>query len=204
MYLPRLRDSSVLVEAIRNGLCMLAWRQDSFAYAERYDEEAGRYQGLQAERQVFIDGDSPIGLLVKPEAAHKQMAAEMPAAGGAPIRPSGGGTGCEITGTTGSTESGIGNGTNGGTGGVSAPPARPAAPKRFHGTATLDSTRVGRDAGRIADEVVTHLAGIVGAKVKVILEIETEIPSGTPEHVVRTVTENCRTLKFDSHGFEQE
>jgi hypothetical protein len=77
-------------------------------------------------------------------------------------------------------------------------------PKRFHGTATLDSKRVGRDAGRIADEVVAHLSGIVGANVKVTLEIEADIPSGAPDHVVRTVTENCRTLKFDSQGFEKE
>ncbi|HWR20511.1 MAG TPA: hypothetical protein VN444_01470, partial [Verrucomicrobiae bacterium] len=84
------------------------------------------------------------------------------------------------------------------------PPATRSTPTRFHGTATLDSKRVGRDAGRIADEVVAHLAGIVGANVKVTLEIEADIPSGASDHVVRTVTENCRTLKFDSQGFEQE
>ena len=78
------------------------------------------------------------------------------------------------------------------------------APKRFHGAATLESKRVGRDAGRIADEVVAHLAGLLGANVKVTLEIEAEIPTGAPDHVVRTVTENCRTLKFDNHGFEAE
>ena len=64
-----------------------------------------------------------------------------------------------------------------------------AQPKRFHGTITLDTTRVGRDAGRIADEV---------------LEIEAEIPSGAPPHVVRAVTENSRTLKFTSQGFEED
>ena len=42
------------------------------------------------------------------------------------------------------------------------------------------------------------------AKVKISLEILAEIPSGAPENVVRTVTENCRTLKFDSQGFEDE
>jgi hypothetical protein len=84
------------------------------------------------------------------------------------------------------------------------PPAAAAGPKRFHGAATLNSTRVGRDAGRIADEVIAHLAGIVGARVKITLEIEAEIPSGAPDHVVRTVTENCRTLKLDNHGFEAE
>jgi len=31
-----------------------------------------------------------------------------------------------------------------------------------------------------------------------------EIPDGTPDRVVRTVTENTRTLKFISHGFEEE
>ena len=68
----------------------------------------------------------------------------------------------------------------------------------------LDAARVGRDAGRIADEVIAHLAGLVGSKLTVTLEIEAEVPSGAPEHVVRTVTENCRTLKFNSQGFEKE
>jgi len=36
------------------------------------------------------------------------------------------------------------------------------------------------------------------------LEIEAEIPSGAPDHVVRTVTENSRTLKFTNQGFEKE
>jgi hypothetical protein len=77
-------------------------------------------------------------------------------------------------------------------------------PTRYHGSVTLDPTRVGRDASRIADEVIAHLAGLVGASVKVTLELEAEIPAGTPDHVVRTVTENSRTLKFNSHGFEQD
>jgi hypothetical protein len=40
--------------------------------------------------------------------------------------------------------------------------------------------------------------------VKVTLEIEAEIPSGVPDNVVRIVTENGRTLKFTTHGFEEE
>ena len=86
------------------------------------------------------------------------------------------------------------------------PSGTPPAPQpmRFHGTATLDSARVGRDASRIADEVISHLSGLVGARVTVTLEIEAEVPSGAPDHVVRTVTENSRTLKFTSQGFEKE
>lgn len=61
-----------------------------------------------------------------------------------------------------------------------------------------------RDAGRIADEVISHLVGLVGAKVKVTLEIEVEVSNGTPDNVVRTVSKNSRTLKFTSQGFEKE
>jgi hypothetical protein len=68
----------------------------------------------------------------------------------------------------------------------------------------LDPARVGRDASRIADEVLAHLVGLVGSTVKVTLEIEAEMPSGAPDNVVRTVTENSRTLKFTHQGFEAE
>jgi len=40
--------------------------------------------------------------------------------------------------------------------------------------------------------------------VTVTLEIEAEVPAGAPDHVVRPVTENGRTLKFTSQGFERE
>ena len=83
-------------------------------------------------------------------------------------------------------------------------PTTPPRPKRFHATVTLDQERVGRDASKIADEVITHLVGLIGSSVRVTLEIDAEIPAGVPENVVRTVTENSRTLKFTSHGFESE
>jgi hypothetical protein len=75
-------------------------------------------------------------------------------------------------------------------------------PKRYHGTVLLDPQRPGRDASRIADEVIAHLTGIVSARVRITLEIEAEILDGTADNVVRIVTENSRTLRFQSHGFE--
>ena len=78
------------------------------------------------------------------------------------------------------------------------------APKRFHGTVALSAARVGRDASQIADEVISHLAGLVGSKVTVTLEIEAEVSGGVPENVMRTVTENSRTLRFTTSGFEKE
>ena len=131
-----------------------------------------------------LSGAAPTGLLVKPDIAAVQMGEERPPDTGKPPTPEppGGEEGDEETQVV----------------------VEAAAPKRFHGTATLDATRVGRDAGRIADEVIVHLAGLLGSKVTVTLEVEAEVPSGVPDNVVRIVTENSKTLKFTSQGFEKE
>ena len=186
----------MLVDAIRSGLGLLTWEQDSFAFADSYDEAGARYRGLQFGRQVTIaDADSP-GLLVKADAVRRQVEAERAAApAGAAAQAAGSST--AASGPPPGQPAGASTGTPG------ASPA-PTRPKRFHGTVTLDATRVGRDASKVAEEVITHLGGLVGAEVKVTLEIEAEVPAGVPENVVRTVTENSRTLKFDSHGFEKE
>ena len=189
IYLPRLKDSLVLIGAIRNGLSLLTWMQDAFAFADSFDESACRYRGLRGGQMVSLADSETQGLLVRGDVARKQMDAErveppdVPGPGAGP--PEGPGPGAEPPDAPG-------------------PETGPIQPKRFHGTVTLDTTRVGRDASRIADEVVAHLSGLVGAKVTVTLEIEAEIPSGAPDHVVRTVTENSRTLKFKSQGFEKE
>jgi len=199
LYLPRLKEPAVLLGAIRDGLGLLLWSQDSFAYADSLDEAAGRYLGLRCGQLVAVSADKLTGLLVRPEAAAKQQAADTQAAAAA-------GAGTPAAGEVSTVPPGGGTTPGGGVtpGGTVTPPTTPAAPKRYHGSVTLDPTRVGRDAGRIADEVIAHLAGLVGAQVTVTLEIEAEIPSGAPDHVVRAVTENSRTLKFVSHGFEVE
>jgi hypothetical protein len=40
--------------------------------------------------------------------------------------------------------------------------------------------------------------------VKVTLEVQAELQNGVSEETMRTVLENCRTLKFESFGFEEE
>jgi predicted AAA+ superfamily ATPase len=192
LYLPRLKDSSVLVGAVREGVSLLTWEQDTFAFADNFDETASRYLGLRGGQNVTVaDADTP-GLLVKPAVARRQLDAEKAKpSDGAPSPVTGAGS-----------KGVVATKPNAGPTGTPVPVA--AQPKRFHGTVTLDPTRVGRDASRIADEVIAHLSGLVGAKVTVTLEVEAEIPSGAPDHVVRTVTENSRTLKFTSQGFEKE
>ncbi|MBI4527695.1 MAG: DUF499 domain-containing protein [Deltaproteobacteria bacterium] len=186
LYLPRLADSSVLLGAVRDGLGLLTWEKDSFAYADGYDEAEHRFRGLRGGQQVSIaDADVP-GLLVKSEIARKQLDAETKPK---PIRTD---DGTEPVTTEARSDQPVDK------------PTESPKPKRFHGTVSLDPERVGRDASRIADEVIPHLSGLVGANVTVTLEIEAEIPNGAPDNVVRTVTENARTLKFTSQGFEKE
>lgn len=193
LYLPRLANDSVLLEAIRDGLSRLTWRSETFAYADQWNEERKTYVGLQAGQQVRVLMDDR-SVLVQADVAAVQMQADRTTAGVGPL-PAGQGTGTAV-GPTGVT-------TGPEVGGERPTPLK-QPPRRFHGSAALDATRVGRDASRIAEEVIQHLAGLVGAKVEVTLEIQAEVPEGVPEPVVRTVTENCRTLKFKSHGFENE
>ena len=56
----------------------------------------------------------------------------------------------------------------------------------------------------VAEEVVQHLSTLPGANVEVSLEIQVRVPDGAPDDAVRAVSENCRTLKFESFGFEDD
>ncbi|HSA33786.1 MAG TPA: Swt1 family HEPN domain-containing protein [bacterium] len=188
LYLPRLLDPSVFAATIRQGIEMLTWEKDSFAYAESYDEAASRYRGLLFAAQVPLTERNLSGLLVKPEVAIKQTEAEK----------------SKEQADSKKEEAGSSDTKDDSSSGKKKLPGEKKQPKRFHGTATLDPNRVGRDASRIADEVIAHLAGLVGSEVSVTLEIVAKVPGGTPEQVVRTVTENCRTMKFESQGFEEE
>jgi hypothetical protein len=40
----------VLLHAIRDGVNLLTWSQDSFGFADSFDEDAGRYKGCAAAR----------------------------------------------------------------------------------------------------------------------------------------------------------
>jgi len=192
LYLPRLKNSNVLLASINDGVSLLTWRQDTFGYAESFDEDAARYKGLRSGTVVNLIDPHSSALVVKPDLVSTQMDAERveptPAAPAQPGTAGGAGVPPLLPGVN----------------GPLFPEARVLKPRRFHGTVLLDATRVGRDAGKIAEEVIAHLAGLVGAKVTVTIEVSAEIPDGAPEQVVRTVTENSKTLKFTSHGFEIE
>lgn len=188
VYLPRLKDPAVLLKSISDGVSLLTWSQDGVGIADSFDDVAGRYRGLRGGAVINLGDPHSSELVVKPDVAHRQLSTETaaPATPGTPTtQPT------PIPGTP-------------ATPGQPVQPVASAKPKRFHGTVVLDATRTGRDAGRIAEEVISHLSALVGANVTVTLEIEAQIPDGAPDNVVRTVTENSRTLKFTNHGFESE
>ena len=97
----------------------------------------------------------------------------------------------------------VSQGTAGGTQATTAP-TEAEKPKRFYGTVKLDPARLNRDAAQVSTEVVQHLTALLGSEVEVTLEIQAKVEGGIPDNVVRTVSENCKTLKFENQGFEQE
>ena len=140
------------------------------------------YKGLVTggHAKVLVDEAS---VVVKPEAARRQLE-ETPAPGPGPTPKPGSEPG------TGPTP-------------ITPPPAEKVV-RRFYGTKSLDPQRMSRDADQIATEVVKHLVALVDANVEIKVEISADVPSGVAEEVVRTVTENAKTLKFEQHGFEEE
>ena len=193
-YLPRLKEPSVLLNAIRDGLSLLTWEQDSFAYADCYDEEAKRYRALRFGAQIAISDHDP-GLLVRPEVARQQRDGEEL------MRATNTAEGPATSHFKEFKEQGKERETSTEEHTTSTPHL---VARRYHGSVQLDPTRVGRDASQVADEVIAHLESLVGSEVRLTLEIEAVIPDGAPEHVIRTVTENSRSLNFDDSGFENE
>ena len=148
LYLPRLKDAQVLIDAVADGSSRLTWQQDGFAYADFYDEEHGRYAGLRAGRQGSISLE--LGCVVHPVEAARQLEEEEEAHGDAEVargvRPA---PGSEID-----------------TGDVEPRSVAPSGPvlRYYYGRKTLDSERITRDAGDLADNIVRHLARLQGQK----------------------------------------
>ena len=58
------------------------------------------------------------------------------------------------------------------------------------------------DEGTYAAELLAHLTGLPSAEAEIQLDITVRVPGGVPDNVVRTVTENARTLNFTSADFD--
>jgi hypothetical protein len=172
----------------------LVW-SETFAYAEGWDEQRQRYLGLKAGTSIRVIVDDR-SLLVIPEAAATQIDADHQAA-------TSGTAAADPTSQPAATAGNDNAATT--TGQPTSTDTTPQSVKltRFHASVRLDPVRLGRDAARIAEEVVQHLTGLVGAEVEITLEIQANLPDGASDKLVRDVTENCRTFRFSDHGFEE-
>src|SRR4051795_9974714 len=86
-YMPRLRDRGVLDAGLTGP--QLLWEEEGFGLADGYDESTGKYRGLVLPTDSITASVTDATLIVRPERAKAQRAAELPVDGA----PSGAGPG---------------------------------------------------------------------------------------------------------------
>lgn len=182
VYLPRVKNRAVLAKAVQTAVSQMV--PGAFAYAERWNEEKGAYEGLvisgAPNAQIVIDRDS---VIIKLEAAEAARAKEIHDRGN-------GGVG-EGPGTSPGPEP---EDTSGGITPLQPVPA--PNPTRFMGTVMISPERPARDIHQIVEAIVEQLTTIQGCDVSLRLEIDAEAPSGLDRAKVRTLLENATTLGF--------
>jgi hypothetical protein len=189
VYLPKLRDRTVLELSIRDALAKL---DPHFAYADRCDEGTGKYVGLLWQKAP-ADGTQLSGVLVRPDIALVQLrpASPPPSPPGTVVdeeRPAKGTTGSHATST------------------VTSRRNPKAQPKRFYGSVEIDMVRPVKAFDAILNAVVMELQRTNGSKVKITLEIEATAPEGFSDSDIGVVRDNAKQLKFfdNSTGFDDE
>ncbi|MBC6437846.1 MAG: ATP-binding protein [Rhodobacteraceae bacterium] len=183
LYLPRLKNAQVLVQAVRAAV--QGAEAGPFAYADCWDAEAGRYSGLLIEGaqapEIILNADS---VLVRPDVAkaHRPPAAAKPEeprdlreGGAADVPPAGPKVPGEGTGPGQDAEQ---------------------APTRFIGTVEISADRFMRDMGQIREYIVDHLTMIPGSEVTLRLEIDAEVKQGLDREKERILGENADNLGF--------
>lgn len=183
LYLPRLKSERVLLDAIADGVRQLTWASSTFAYAQGYNAERCRYEGLCAGEHC-----QPVltGLVVRPEVAQRQLEEERTQTAFTPIADN-------------SIESESPDRPL-----VHDSPQTPITYRRFYGSALLNHRRLAMDADRISREIVQHLATVSpDVQIKIRLEIEASYERGFPDDVRSVVKENSRALGFENESFEE-
>ena len=189
LYLPRLTGQETLVSAVQDGASLLI-PDDTFATAEDFDQTKNRYLGLRIGGGG-VTSISNSTCLVKVDVARHQQEEDAQRS----IPTTGGDTttvGPDTTDTD-----------DGGTMPLIGPP-RGRKPTAYIGSVKLNEARVGRDAGQIADEILSHLTSLPGVEATISMEIEIKVPGGVESQVVRIVNENANALNFEQSLFEED
>ncbi|MFE9321889.1 Swt1 family HEPN domain-containing protein [Nocardia sp. NPDC052278] len=203
-YLQRVRDRVVFDDAIRVGLDELDWEKTGFALADGHD--GTEYQGLALGGSHATFGQiTDDTLVVRPDVAIAQWQAEQERKAQEEAKKAAAAGAAGSTGSAGGTVAANGGATLS-AGQLPGGETERAAPKnvRYFGSASLDPETYQRSFNRLAENIIAHLASVDGAELEIAVEISARAKDGFPEHKVRTVSENSRTLKLDTFGFENQ
>ena len=88
LYLPRVKNAQVILDAIQDGVSRLTWSQDTFAYADYYDGTSDRYPGIEAGRRPTVQLNAN-SVVVKPGVAAAQIQKDAATANNRPPRRTG-------------------------------------------------------------------------------------------------------------------
>ncbi len=156
----------------------------------------GRFTGLVIPQQDKLGQVTDSALLVRSDLALAQRDAEVPARAAAAAAaslasPAGTSSGPAVPGTVVPV------------GSAASPGARVPSPEPQPEPAGPRNTRF-FDLTRLSQEVIQHLAAVDGAELEIRVEVTARHSGGYPDDKVRNVTENARTLKFETYGFEDD
>jgi hypothetical protein len=193
-YLPRLKDRSVMEDAVREVLNSITWETDGFALATGRSDDTGAFTGLAIPHRDSFGIITDAVLLVRPDIALQQRPEHGTAVQGGEHGAGAGGT---STCTTTQPEP-AGTRAPAGAGGT----AEPAAKTRYFAVARIDPEKYGRDLTRLQQEILSHLADPDAGDLSITVEIEASRPGGFSDDKIRIITENARVLRFDQSDFE--
>ena len=191
LYLPRLKSSSVLEQAIVKG----AGSRDFFGTA--YGQHDGKFDGFKfGDANVQLDDTL---LLIEPDAAKAYEAAHQPVIppGATPPEQIHPGTTQPGTVSPGAVPPGTTPPDTNPTG-----PTPTPKPRAFHGNVAINASTAKMRMVEVADEIIAVLAADPNAEVKVTVEIQVNFPSGASDQTKRAVTENAKTLGFKNADWE--
>jgi predicted AAA+ superfamily ATPase len=194
LYLPRLKDRSVLSQAIVKG----AATKDFFATA--YGQAVDTFEGFKfGDANIQLDDTL---LLIEPEAAKAHeaaIAAKVVAAAASAAHSNPNPTGSAQPGAPTSLPL---------SSGATAPvapsntPATQLKSKAFYGSVEVNASTAKMRMVQIAEEVIALLASDPTANVKVSVEISAEYTNGASDQIKRAVSENSASLKFKTKTWE--
>jgi len=179
-FMPRLKNSRVLEEAISEGM----ESEDYFGYAAAVSGDT--YEGFRFGRTGIVHIDESAVLIEKATAEAWRAAQESERPAPSPAGPS-------PEPQKPPTPEG---------GGQSDQPQPAAGKTRYYGTVTLDPLRAQMDFATIQKEILHHLQAPANARLQLKLDIIAENPDGYGENEERIVKENARSLGFNQGEFE--